>query len=149
MRKQLIHKAVITLLLGCMMLLALAGCGANNEKRNVSGSYHTEANGYKRGTDVDINLEGDKITTIVVNDMDSEYTLTDPDAFQFMWPTKQTMVLQELQNMGPSGIDDIKVTVDDNGIPTEIEGFNLDVIPDGCTDCAGMLILAVQDALSN
>ena len=138
MRKQLIHKAVITLLLGCIMLLAFTGCGKSNEKRNVSGSYHTEANGYKRGTDVDINLEGDKITTIVVNDMDSEYSLTDPDAFQMMWPTKQTMVLQELQNMGP----------DDNGIPTKIEGFNLDVIPEGCTDCAGMLILAVQDALS-
>ena len=45
MRKQLIHKAVITLLLGCIMLLAFAGCGKSNEKRNVSGSYHTEANG--------------------------------------------------------------------------------------------------------
>ena len=104
MRKQLIHRAVITLLLGCIMLLAFTGCGKSNEKRNVSGSYHTEANGYKRGTDVDINLEGDKITTIVVNDMDSEYSLTDPDAFQMMWPTKQTMVLQELQNMGPDKI---------------------------------------------
>ena len=62
MRKQLIHRAVITLLLGCIMLLAFTGCGKSNEKRNVSGSYHTEANGYKRGTDVDINLEGDKIT---------------------------------------------------------------------------------------
>ena len=98
--------------------------------------------------DVDINLEGDKITTIVVNDMDSEYSLTDPDAFQMMWPTKQTMVLQELQNMGPDKIAEIKITADDNGIPTKIEGFNLDVIPEGCTDCAGMLILAVQDALS-
>ena len=141
MRKQLIHRAVITLLLGCIMLLAFTGCGKSNEKRNVS-------NGYKRGTDVDINLEGDKITTIVVNDMDSEYSLTDPDAFQMMWPTKQTMVLQELQNMGPDKIAEIKITADDNGIPTKIEGFNLDVIPEGCTDCAGMLILAVQDALS-
>lgn len=148
MREKRIHKAIITILFGCMMLLALAGCGKSNEKRDVSGSYHTEANGYKRGTDVDINLEGDTITTIVVNDMDSEYTLTDPDAFQFMWPTKQTMVLQELQNMGPDEINKITVTVDDNGIPTEIEGFNLDVIPDGCTDCAGMLILAVQNALN-
>lgn len=148
MRKQLIHRAVITLLLGCIMLLAFAGCGKSNEKRNVSGSYHTEANGHKRGTGVDINLEGDKITTIVVNDMDSEYSLTDPDAFQFMWPTKQTMVLQELQNMGPDKIAEIKITADDNGIPTKIEGFNLEVIPEGCTDCAGMLILAVQDALS-
>ena len=148
MRKQLIHRAVITLLLGCIMLLAFTGCGKSNEKRNVFGSYHTEANGYKRGTDVDINLEGDKITTIVVNDMDSEYSLTDPDAFQMMWPTKQTMVLQELQNMGPDKIAEIKITADDNGIPTKIEGFNLEVIPEGCTDCAGMLILAVQDALS-
>ena len=148
MRKQLIHRAVITLLLGCIMLLAFTGCGKSKEKRNVSGSYHPEANGYKRGTDVDINLEGDKITTIVVNDMDSEYSLTDPDAFQMMWPTKQTMVLQELQNMGPDKIAEIKITADDNGIPTKIEGFNLEVIPEGCTDCAGMLILAVQDALS-
>lgn len=148
MRKQKIHKAVITILFGCMMLLALAGCGAKNEKRTVSGSYHTEANGYKRGTDVDITLEGDTITTLVINDLDSEYSLTDPDAFQFMWPAKQTMVLQELQNMGPDKIAEIKITSDDNGIPTEIENFNLNVIPDGCTECAGMLILAVQDALS-
>ncbi len=48
-----------------------------------------------------------------------------------MWPTKQTMVLQELQNMGPDKIAEIKITADDNGIPTKIEGFNLDVIPGG------------------
>ena len=85
MRKQLIHKAVITLLLGCIMLLAFAGCGKSNEKRNVSGSYHTEANGYKRGTDVDITLRVIRITTIVVNDNGFwSYSLTDPDAFQMM-----------------------------------------------------------------
>ena len=148
MRKMWLHKAIICFLLGCMEIVTLVGCGASNEKRSVSGSYHTEADGAKRGKDIDLAMEGNTITAIVVNATDAEYSLTDPNAFQMQWAIKQTVILQELQNMGVDGVNGIKVELDEQGIPTSIENFNMDVVPDGCIDCAGMLILAVQDALS-
>lgn len=146
MKKQkLMHRSILFVVLFVLMASVLTACGSGD--KTLSGSYHTEANGYKRGADVAITKTGDSIT-IIIDDMDSEYSITDPEGMQLQWPVKQTVISQELQNMGEEEIAKIQVEVDDQGIPTSIENFNVDIIPDGCTDCAGMLILAVQDAFA-
>lgn len=141
------RKSIVLMLVLVSIITVLTACG--NKQKQYSGVYHTEANGHKRGVELDVTMTGDKIDAIIIDDMDSEYSITDPDNFQRMWPAKVTIIIQELQNMGKEGIEAIEVEVDDQGIPTSIENFNVDIIPDGCTDCAGMLILAVQDAFAN
>lgn len=148
MKKQrFMHKSIVLMLLLVSMITVLTACG--NSQKTYSGTYHTEANGHKRGADVAITMTGDNIDAIIIDDMDSEYSITDPEKFQNMWPVKQTVILQELQKMGEEEIAKIEVEVDDQGIPVAIENFNVDIIPDGCLDCAGLLILAVQDAFAN
>lgn len=140
-------KKAMAVLLVMVFAVALAGCGGNKNEP-LHGEYHTEANGHKRGIDLDVTMDGENIRAIILDDMDSEYTLTDPDAFQRMWPAKVTGIIQNLQNMGPDGINEIEVELDENGIPTAVNGIPQEWIPDGCTDCVGMLILGVQDALA-
>lgn len=148
MRKQkLMHKSVFAVLLLVLTISVLTACGS--KQKQYSGAYHTEANGYKRGVDVVVTVTGDNIDAIIIDDMDSEYSITNPEGMQMMWPVKQTVVLQELQNMGEEEIAKIEVEVDEQGIPVSIGNFNVDIIPDGCTDCAGMVILAVQDAFAD
>lgn len=141
------HKSLVLSLLLVAVITVLTASGSG--QKTYSGAYHTEANGYKRGVDVDITMTDDTIDAIIIDDMDSEYSITDPEKMQNRWPVRQTVILQELKNMGEEGIAEIEVEVDDQGIPTDIKNFNVDIIPDGCLDCAGMLILAVQDAFAN
>lgn len=151
MRKSKKRK-IATILLSIFVMtlgLSLAGCGSESKERTLHGSYHTEANGYKRGVDLDITMEGDTMVATIIDDMDSEYSLTDPDTFQNMWPVKQTPLIQNVQDMGIEGIKGIKVTLDDQGIPTAVDGIEQEWVPDGCMDCAGMVILAMQDALKD
>lgn len=110
-------------ILALSLCLGFMGCGKEKDQQ-LSGSYHTEANACKRGIDL---------------------TVTDPDGFQMMCPVKQTIVMRELQDLG---IEEITEELDEQGMPTSIDEFNLDVIPAGCTDCAEMLILAAQYALA-
>ena len=110
-------RKMMALLLVLISVMALIGCGGNKNEP-LHGEYHTEANGHKRGIDLDVT------------------------------PAKVTGIIQNLQNMGPDGINEIEVELDENGIPTAVNGIPQEWIPDGCTDCAGMLILGVQDALA-
>ena len=110
-------RKMMALLLVLISVMALIGCGGNKNEP-LHGEYHTEANGHKRGIDLDVTMDGENIRAIILDDMDSEYTLTDPDAFQRMWPAKVTGIIQNLQNMGPDGINEIEVELDENGIPT-------------------------------
>ncbi len=145
-------KKYLSLLLVILVIISVAfcfaGCGKKaDEDQTLTGYYHTEANEHKRGVDLTVTLKGDTIYAVVLAS-DTDYSVTDPDAFQMMWPAYVTPLVLNLSNMGIDAVMAIEVTVDEQGLPTAISGMPEEWIPDGCTDCAGMVVLALQNALA-
>gem|GEM_PF-1537275 len=144
-------KRFFSIILAFMLIASVvctAGCGSGKTKEAVTyqGSYHTEADGVKRGADLTIAIKDNAITAMELSSS-SDYSITDPNKMQMAWGVKVNALILNLSGMSMDDLKKIEVTLDDKGIPTAIKGMKSDWIPDDCTDCTGMLILALQDAL--
>lgn len=146
-------KRLLKTILAVMLITSIActtGCGSGSGKSKEAvtyqGAYHTEADGVKRGADITIAIKDNAITAMELSST-SDYSITDPNKMQMAWGVKVNALILNLQDMSMDDLKNIEVTLDDKGIPTAIKGIKEEWIPDDCTDCTGMLVLALQDAL--
>jgi hypothetical protein len=146
--KKFFNTILVFMLIASVVCTAGCGSGSGKAKEAVTyqGSYHTEADGVKRGADLTIAIKDNAITAMELSST-SDYSITDPNKMQMAWGVKVNALILNLSGMSIDDLNKIEVTLDDKGIPTEIKGMTADWIPDDCTDCTGMLILALQDAL--
>ena len=145
MKKQ--YKYFLVCLILPAVIFSNISCSKAPAEQELTGQYHIEINGFKRGADLTVTLKKGEIYAVILDAL-SEYSITNPEAMQMMWPVKKTALILNLSDMSVEEIMAIEVKIDEQGIPSEV-GIPEEWIPVGCTDCAGLVVLAMQNALEN
>lgn len=144
-------KCIAILLTLCLAvaLVFVAGCSSKGSSRTtLRGHYYPpeEIDGVKRGCDIVVILNSDNSIYTISEDEDSDYVLYDVEQTWGIFSN-----LNFYPNLCSVSVDEInswKVPLDENGLPTAVEGMPEEWLVAANTSACGMVVLALQDAFS-